>query len=396
MSEQTKQITKGVVSGYRGFEQGPIRPPSEAESLLVRVTRNCHWNRCAFCPVYKGAGYSVRPVEDVIRDIDAVYFHIRPWLEGLDNPEQGKEAEARRDEGAEQAGVPWDEGARRAAWEWRCNGGEAIFLQDADALAAPPKRLLAILQHLRLRFPRVKRITSYARSETINRRSSAELREMALAGLNRIHAGMESGSSEVLARVCKGATKESHIRAGLKVKAAGMELSEYIMPGLGGRELWESHARETAEALNEINPDFIRLRTLAVPRGVPLNESWQKGAFHCLSDVETARELLLLLQNLENITSTVTSDHMLNLFQDVNGVLPGDKEKMMEPPRTFLALSPAEQCLFQVGARMGMIRNFEDLKLPRRREQAEAVCQQWGITPDNVDEVIRRIMAGGL
>ena len=35
------------------YEIGPIRPPSEAQSLLIRVTRGCHWNKCKFCGLYK-------------------------------------------------------------------------------------------------------------------------------------------------------------------------------------------------------------------------------------------------------------------------------------------------------------------------------------------------------
>jgi len=153
----------------------------------------------------------------------------------------------------------------------------AIFLQDANSLIVKPDQLIRILRHLRSRFPWVDRITSYARSHTIARISDGNLRQMREAGLNRIHIGLESGSDAVLDRVRKGVDKRTQIKAGQKVKKAGMELSEYVMPGLGGKALSRDHALETADALNRINPDFIRLRTLALPGGIPLADEHRSG-----------------------------------------------------------------------------------------------------------------------
>ena len=220
-----------------------------------------------------------------------------------------------------------DRAALNAALHWGQAGMRSIFLQDANSLIIKPERLLAILRHLKSCFPWVERITSYARSHTIARISDEDLRLMAEAGLSRIHIGMESGSDKVLARVHKGVDKKTHILAGQKVKRAGMELSEYIMPGLGGRDLSEEHARESADALNQINPDFIRLRSLAIPDHVELYEEYQRGDFVKLTDVETARELLLFLETLDGITSTLKSDHILNLFEDVEGYTPGIRKE---------------------------------------------------------------------
>src|SRR5659263_402922 len=204
---------------YRGFEQGPIRPPSEAHSLLLRVTRNCPWNRCTFCPVYKGARFSVRPVAHILRDIDAVYEAAQqlregPWEQALMGPAEG------------------DPRAWAAARNWGRYGRGQVFLQDTNSLVVDPGDLMAILRHLKARFPEVTRITSYARSSTIANLDAGALADLRGAGLSRIHIGMESGANEVLKMVRKGATQRLHIRAGLKVKAAGMELSEYYMPCL--------------------------------------------------------------------------------------------------------------------------------------------------------------------
>ena len=139
---------------YQGFEQGPIRPPSEAHSLLLRVTRNCPWNRCTFCPVYKGTRFSVRPVAHLVRDIDAVYEAVQQLREGP------------RDQ-AVMGPAGGDPQAWAAARNWVRYGRRQVFLQDANSLVVPPGDLTAILRHLKGRFPEVTRITSYARSNSI-------------------------------------------------------------------------------------------------------------------------------------------------------------------------------------------------------------------------------------
>jgi radical SAM superfamily enzyme YgiQ (UPF0313 family) len=374
---------------YQGFEQGPIRPPSESSSLLIRVTRNCPWNRCTFCPVYKGSTFSLRPVEHVIEDINTVHHYLdliknqvgenstlttsqlAPLTTGLNNHERM---------------------AMSAAMNWIRSGMRSVFLQDANSLIIKPDNLIHILKHLRSCFPWIERITSYARSHTICRIKDDKLAELHSAGLNRIHIGMESGSNKVLALVKKGSTKEDHIKAGLKVKRAGMELSEYIMPGLGGRELSSDHALETADTLNTINADFIRLRTLAIPNHVELYQQYSRDEFTKQTDIEVTKEILLFLQNLKGITSTLKSDHILNLFEEIRGRFPEDKEKMMEVITKFLQLPRHEQMLYQVGRRTGIITKLDDLNNPAKRAHAESSCARFDITPDNVNEAIEELM----
>jgi radical SAM superfamily enzyme YgiQ (UPF0313 family) len=372
---------------YQGFEQGPIRPPSEASSLLIRVTRNCPWNRCTFCPVYKGAPFSLRPVEHVIRDIDTVHHFITLLQEnGGDGVKRTNLAQLNQN---------LDHSARMAlsgAVNWIRSGMRSIFLQDANSLIIKPDNLIAILQHLKNRFPQVERITSYARSHTICRIGDDKLATMRQSGLNRIHIGMESGSDKVLQRVKKGSSKKDHICAGLKVKKAGMELSEYVMPGLGGVELWRDHALETADALNTINADFIRLRSLAIPEHVELYQLYRKGEFKKPTDKETAAEILLFLENLKGITSTLKSDHILNLFEEVQGDFPDDQDKMITVVKKFLQLAPHEQMLYQVGRRTGIFSHLADLNDPARRAQAEETCARFHITPANADGAIDELM----
>jgi len=374
---------------YQGFEQGPIRPPSEAYSLLIRVTRNCPWNRCTFCPVYKGSRFSIRPVDHVKRDIDSVHGYIEMIKQMADESGRILRSEVRK--GIEDY-EKLDSQAFNAALNWFAGGMNSVFIQDADSLIIKPSNLVEILIHLKKHFPWVERVTSYARSHTIVRIKDSDLKAIRDAGLNRIHIGLESGSDKVLKMVKKGVTKETHVKAGLKVKKAGMELSEYIMPGLGGREYSKIHALETADALNRINPEFIRLRTLAIPNSLKIFDDWEAGGFEKCTDLMMAKEILLLIESLNGITSVLKSDHILNLFENVEGTLPRDKERMLEILRTFLAMEPERQCLYQVGRRLGFFSSLSDMESPHRLAKAEKTCQQLGVTPDNVDEVIDELM----
>jgi hypothetical protein len=371
---------------YRGFEQGPIRPPSEAGSLLIRITRNCPWNRCSFCPVYKGAEFSLRSVEDVLEDINRVHGYVLALRDAVD-----RRGRLLHEDVVALTGRAADRAAAGAAVQWARSGMQSIFLQDANSLVIKPERLITILDHLRRCFPWVTRITSYARSHTIARISPENLRQIALSGLNRIHIGMESGSDEVLARVKKGVDKATHILAGRRVKEAGMELSEYLMPGLGGRELSTEHARESADALNQINPDFIRLRTLALPTHVELYREQQEGRFTPLTDVEMVRELVVFCQSLKGITSRLASDHILNLFEDLDGRYPEDKARLLALLQGFLELGPEEQMLYRVGRRLGLFRSLTDLADQPSRNQVSETCLRLGITPANVDQAVAEL-----
>ncbi|MFH1538449.1 MAG: radical SAM protein [bacterium] len=304
-----------------GYDIGPIRPPSEAQSLLIRVSRNCPWNKCEFCNVYKDTKFERKSLEEIKRDIDAA---------------AGAYAEVRT--------------AVRTA-----------FLQDANALLTKTAVLVEAIEYLKSRFPSVERITTYARGSTLAKKSLEDLRRLREAGLSRVHVGFESGSAKVLEYVRKGVTPEQHIEGGKKVKEAGLSLSEYLMPGLGGKTLWREHAVESARVLGEIRPDFIRLRSLSVRPGTPLYEKMKRGEFVLLSEVEKVREIRLFIENLDAPGSAIVSDHILNLLQEVEGRLPDEKEKMLGAIDRFLGMEPARQENFLVGSRLGYYRSLDDM-----------------------------------
>ena len=341
------------------FEQGPIRPPNEARSLLLRFTRNCPWNRCRFCPVYKGRKFELRPLEEIKADIRAARtiadeirdFSLRRGCGGAVTDTVA---------GAILADPGFSSSYRSVA-AWLYYGTGACFLQDADNLILQTDELVEALTFLRRTFPEIRRVTTYARSRTAARKSVEALRRIRAAGLDRVHIGLESGSDAVLQLMQKGVTAEQQVEAGRRLVEAGLELSEYVMPGLGGQDLWRQHAEETARVLNRINPHFIRLRSLRVPSRVPLHELLAAGSFRMQTDDMLVEEIRVLIASLEGITSTVASDHIMNLLEDVSGKLPEDKPRMLSAVKAYQDLAESDRLIFRIGRRGGAFRSARDL-----------------------------------
>lgn len=282
------------------FEQGVIRPPSEASSLLLRVTRNCPWNRCHICPAYKGKKFSRRSVEEVKKDIDEMAKAYASFKDRF----------------------------------------HSAFLQDADTLILPTDELVEIIHHLKHTFPGVKRITTYARAKSMKRKNREDYRRLKDAGLTRIHTGMESGSLKVLKLIQKGISPEDIVQGGCRVVQSGISLSEYIMPGVGGKKLSREHAIETARILNRIRPDFIRVRTFAMHPLSPLQQMVHEGPFEVMSDEEVVTEIRLLLTHLDEMPAHFRcGDFSLNLLMQVDGPLDTQKQAMIEEIDQFLSLT---------------------------------------------------------
>jgi radical SAM superfamily enzyme YgiQ (UPF0313 family) len=351
------------------FEQGPIRPPSEAHSLLLRFTRNCSWNRCTFCPVYKGQVFSRRSLGEIRHDIDAVR-QIIDELRDL-SCARGGDGELTQHLLNRVLTSPATDSCTRHVAIWVFCGKGTVFIQDANSLVMRTQDLVAALRYLKEKVPGIKRITSYARSSTLARKSREELAEICAAGLERIHIGLESGSDRVLAFVGKGATARQHISAGRNAIEAGMTLSEYVMPGLGGVEWSREHALETARVLNAIDPHFIRLRSLRVPPRTPLYQDRIAQRFELLSDDQVVEEIRLLIASLQAIHSTLSSDHIMNLLEEVEGALPGDQQRMLAVIDRYLALPEEQRLLFRLGRRGGAVRCLDEIDNPLLRSRLE-------------------------
>ncbi len=342
------------------YEIGPIRPPNEAYSLLVRFTRNCTWNKCLFCQTYKGKRFEKRTLDEIRSDIDtikAIQDDIRElsWKKGFG----GKITDALV-EGVFDSHII-NEGYKSVA-VWMYFGCKNVFIQDANSLATKADVFIDAVKYLKEVFPTIDRVTSYARARTLARNVSLEnLKKMKDAGLTRLHVGLESGNEGVLGYMQKGATRDDHILCGKKVKDAGIELSEYVVLGLGGKKWWKEHALDTAGLLNKIDPDFIRFRTLKVLKTMPLYQKLEEKDFLLPDEEDVLREERLLIDNLTGITSYVKSDHILNLLEEIDGRLPSDKQKFLDTIDRYFSLPEEERLVYRFGRRSGIYRRLDEL-----------------------------------
>jgi len=286
--------------------EGPIyRPPSEADSLLIQATVGCPHNKCTFCMVYKkGPPFRIRPVEEICEDI----------------------REAKR---------MYGEGVR------------SLFLPAGNTIAMPADNLARVCRFAVGQFSRLERITVYGSSMYIARKSPGELEALHAAGLSRIHVGLESGSDAVLKKVKKGTDHAEQVLAGKMVKAAGIQLSEYVILGLGGVQLSKEHSSATAEVVNAIEPDFLRLRTLVPKINTLLLHQIRKGRFQLLSPYQVLLETRDLLERL-SCRTRLASDHYTN-YINLEGELPKDKERLLSQIGRALSLSEDRFRPFFVG-----------------------------------------------
>lgn len=336
----------------RTFRIGPIRPPSEAQSLLLQVTNGCTWNKCRFCQLYRHTKFKAYSADSIKADIDNMVYHAE------------RAGKYRRPDGT------WDiNGLNRELMigtdeerqcfymvaNWLVNGGENVFLQDGNTTALSSGRLTDVLIYLRQAFPQIKRITSYGRAENLSRVSADEFAELKEAGLDRIHSGFESGSDAVLQRINKGVTSQQEITAGRNIKAGGIELSVYFMPGVGGRDLSRDNAEGMANVINEVNPDFIRIRTSVIKPGTELYEDFVSGVFELCSDDEKLTEIRTVIEKAHDIDTKLVSDHIVNLLQGVKGSLRNDRQKMLDYIDGYMAQPEEDRKIYQALRRMGRI-----------------------------------------
>jgi len=369
------------------FELGPIRPPSEAYSLLIRATRNCPWNRCQFCPIYKGTKFELRSVQEIIKDIESVKaisdgIKEMAWKMGYGDREGEVAAMLYKQ-------PQYGQCVSNVAL-WLGTGGRSAFLQDSNTLIMRTPELIQVISFLRKTFPSLSRVTTYGRSHTAARKSSTELKELKDAGLDRIHIGLETGYDPLLAYMEKGCTAKKHIEGGRKVKEAGISLCEYVMPGLGGKKMSLEHARETARVLNEINPDFIRLRSLHVSPSMALWTRLQEGDFELQTEDEVVGEISILIKNLQ-VTSYLKSDHILNLLMELEGKMPEDTAKCLDIINKYLSLPEEKRLNFKVGRRAGYYNRLADLNDSYKYDKIYQLIKRLRSQDSNVDEAVTRL-----
>lgn len=282
----------GVINiRYQGIV---YRPPSEFDSLIIQATIGCPHNKCNFCNMYKDSRFRIRPLNEIKEDLLA-----------------GK--------------------------KYYGNNVEKIFFSDGNTILMKTSDLLDILNYAYDLFPNLKRVTMYGSSQYINLKSPNEFKELHHAGLTRLHSGMESGDDEVLTLINKGVNSKEIIKSGKLIKEAGIALSLYYIVGVGGVKLSTKHAINSSKVLNQINPDFIRLRTFIPFANTPMYKMYKENKFRLLNPYEALNETKLLVENLEGINSSFLSDHVSN-YWDVSGKFPDDKTNMLKEIEYALGL----------------------------------------------------------
>ncbi|MFH1422209.1 MAG: radical SAM protein [Planctomycetota bacterium] len=266
------------------YEGVVIRPPSEADSLILQVTLGCSHNKCIFCGAYLDKKFRKRPIEEVFEDIDSA-GHYRNQI-------------------------------RR------------VFLADGNALILPVRHLDAILDKLNSAFPNLNRVGIYANATDVTKKNVKDLARFREKKLSIYYLGLESGSDKVLELVNKGATSGDMIECVKRAHEADVKMSVICLLGVGGKKFSEDHVRETAKVLNEMQPRFVSFLTLMIIEETPLDKMIQSGEFELPSPYETLVELRDIVEKLDLKSSILRTNHASN-FLAIGGTLPKDKEKIL-------------------------------------------------------------------
>jgi len=268
------------------YEQAIVRPPSEANSLLLPVTFGCSHNKCTFRGTYSNIKLRIRPLEDIKRDIDKVAQNYSRSL-------------------------------------------QRVFLENGDAIIAPQRRLVEVLKYLKEKFPNLERIGSYTTPQAALIKSVDELKELHKLGLKIAYMGVETGDEELLKKINKGATYDEIVEAGRKIKQAGITLSVTVILGLGGPEGSENHALKTAKILSDIDPDFAGALTVMLVPGTPLHKDWEEGRFELITPFRSLAELKMIIENVKFTDCFFTANHASN-YLPIKARLPKQKAAVLK------------------------------------------------------------------
>ncbi len=273
-----------------------FRPPSEANSLILQITTGCSWNKCAFCEMYSEKSFKLKDFEQIKKEI----YGFKPVADRI----------------------------------------RKIFLADGDAMVLKTDKLLKILEEINKVFPKVRRISSYAKPKDLKNKSVEELKSLKNAGLSLIYVGLESGDTELLDIINKGEDYESSRIGLLKSKEAGIKNSVMILNGLGGLNYWEAHAENSAKLVNEIQPEFLSTLVLSFPYGVDRYKKRFKKNFIEMNTLQLFKELHLFLKNISLESTVFRSDHASN-YLTLKGILSKDKDQLLE--KLLFAIKHPEQ-----------------------------------------------------
>jgi len=261
-----------------------IRPPAEADSVLIQVTTGCSANTCSFCGAYFKKPFRVKDFKEVSIDIQT---------------------------------------ASRSY-----SKAQRFFLMDGDALVLENDKLIPILHELIYFFPNLRRIASYANGYNITCRNDTALRELYENKLRLIYIGLESGNEDILRTCNKRSRAEEMVEAVQRADAAGIKSSVIVLLGLGGKERSREHVAGTIEALNKMQPRYLSFLSVMLIPDTELYKQARKGAFTELGPQEYLQETYDILNGLNMHKTIFRTDHASN-YLALQGRLPHDKNKLL-------------------------------------------------------------------
>ena len=258
-----------------------IRPPSEANSIILQVTIGCSHNKCTFCGTYKGVRFKIKPESVIEKDIDFASRY--------------------------------------------CRRQRRVFLTDGDALILPQARLLRLLQAIRERLPWVTRVGIYGNAKSIRTKTLEELEVLRDKGLGIVYMGLESGDDVTLKKIRKGVSVKTMVDMGRKVVEAGIKLSVTVLLGLAGPERSSTHAEATGRALTAMDPDYVGALSLMLLSNTPLGRDYEAGRFELISPMEMLRELKTMIAHTDLSSGLFHANHASN-YLPIKARLPRDKQ----------------------------------------------------------------------
>jgi len=263
------------------YEGNMIRPPSEADSILIQATVGCSRNKCTFCGTYPGRRFKIKDDSIITADVDFAERH--------------------------------------------CRRQRRVFLCDGDALIIPQKRLLGILEQIEKKLPWVTRVGSYANAKSLSLKSDDELRDLNGHGLGILYMGLETGDDTTLKKIRKGAGADFMVKMGRKAKKSGFKLSVTVLLGIAGKSRSKIHAKKTGEAISRIDPDYVGALSLMLIPGTPLHDDFESGKFTLPDPEEMLKELRTIIEKTELSRGLFHANHPSN-YLSVRARLPKDKE----------------------------------------------------------------------
>jgi len=266
------------------YEGNIIRPPSEANSILLQVTVGCSRNKCTFCAAYQGERFKIKTDQIIMADIAFAATH--------------------------------------------CQRQRRVFLCDGDAMIIPQKRLLKILTEIRRQLPWVTRVGAYANAKSLKMKTAEELKALREKGLGIAYMGLETGDDVTLKAINKGADSQLMIEMGQKAREAGIKLSITVLLGLAGRERSQVHARETGRVLSAIDPEYVGALSLMLVPGTPMYDDHQAGRFDLISPDEMLAELRTMIADTHQTQGMFHANHASN-YLPIRARMPKDKERTL-------------------------------------------------------------------